>query len=101
MLGEQITSVEIVQPRLASLLPKGINSDGVVVHLAKLNIRQVVDIGFSLQVMHPTVKLSQLKIEATKEDDHYYNALYELTGLSVPIEEQPSKPEDKKNRRGK
>ncbi|MEQ1665424.1 MAG: hypothetical protein ABL927_08625 [Bdellovibrionales bacterium] len=61
-----------------ALVDKSIKQSGVGVHLKKLNLRQVVDLGFTLQDLYPSVKMSGLEITASSQDPHYFDVLYKL-----------------------
>lgn len=100
LLTEQIAQVEVVSPRIAPIVSKAITSEAVLISLAKLNLRQIVDIGYSLQTIGPSVKLSQMKVQASADDDHYFDVLFELTSFSVPTEETETA-EPQKRPRGK
>ena len=57
---------------------------GVGVKLKKLNLKQIVEIGFDLQSRNPNVKLAGLEMTASSPDPHYYDVLYKLAVYSLP-----------------
>ena len=82
------------------LAPPNVQQQGLKIQLKQLNLRQIMDIGYQLQTMDPSVKVTGLEIHATSEDPHYFNALFKLISYSLPEpEEKPEKPGRKK--RGK
>lgn len=85
---EQIRSVAVTAAD-SRLIPANLSSGGLEVSLAKLNLRQVVDLGYQLQAINPSVKVQDLIITATQEDAHYFNATYKLIALAVPSAPAP------------
>jgi hypothetical protein len=83
LLPDQILSVE---PVLANsrLVPENLLSGQLDVKLTKLNIRQVVDLGFQIQSISPSVKLKDLSITAHPELKDYFDVSYSIITLSVP-----------------
>jgi hypothetical protein len=73
------------------LIPGNLSQGALNVSLAQLNLRQVIDIGHSLQSINPSVKLTDLKMEANAKDGRYFDVIYRLVILSVPT--QNSAPE--------
>ncbi len=87
LLPEQVGGVSDleVDKMGAPLAPKSINQSGVGLSLKKLNLKQVVDIGFQLQQINPSVKLAGLEVLASSPDPHYFDALYKLIIYSLPM----------------
>jgi hypothetical protein len=81
------------------LAPSPIQEDGVEVRLGKLNLRQMVDIGFRLQSMSEMVKMSGLVIRANKDDNHYFDVTFQLASFSVPTAPAPTNAGAKKGRK--
>jgi hypothetical protein len=77
---EQMTDVIELDSRSlgTALVDKSIKQSGVGVNLKKLNLRQVVDLGYTLQDLYPSVKMSGLEITASTQDPHYFDVLYKL-----------------------
>jgi hypothetical protein len=83
-------------------VPKEVQQKGIEVSLAKLNLRQVVEIGFQLQAMDRSLKMMGLSIDADQADPHYFNVIYQLVSFSLPTEIVESGKDSKaKNARGK
>lgn len=78
MKGTQITEVP------STLIPRTLTESGVQVSLAKLNLRQIVDFGYQLQSVNPSVKLKDMAITANREDGRYFDVVYKLISLAVP-----------------
>lgn len=93
---EQIVSLvqgQFVNPQGSSLLPAQILANGIDVNLHKLNIRQVVDIGYEFDHISPLVKTLSLNVQATKDDPHYYDVNYRVSTFSV--KDSPTEKSDK------
>lgn len=101
LLPEQILSVEVTQPKIASMIPSGITSEGVLVKLAQLNLRQIVDIGHSLMSISQSIKLTQMNVNASTDDDHYYDVDYELTSFRAPDKKEPQQNNNRRRRRSR
>jgi hypothetical protein len=83
---DQIVSVvqgQFVNPQGSILLPAQILAAGVDVNLHKLNIKQVVDLGYEFDHIAPLVKILNMEIRADKDDVHYYDANYRVSTFSV------------------
>ncbi|MCB0349748.1 MAG: hypothetical protein KDD38_01110 [Bdellovibrionales bacterium] len=66
------------------LAPKTINQSGIGVSLKKLNLKQVVDIGFEFQKLNASVKIAGMEIAAGTPDPHYFDVLYKLIIFTMP-----------------
>jgi len=86
LVPEQIASIESIDTTTLgpALAPSGIIQETLQVSLKKLNLRQVVDLGYKMQEIHGTVKLAGLDIVATAENDHYFDVLFKLVKFSLP-----------------
>lgn len=67
-----------------SLAPASIRQDGLGISLKKLNLQQVVDLGFEMQKINPSVKLSGMEVTASSENPHYFDVLYKLVVFNMP-----------------
>lgn len=83
LLPEQIKSVEISAEHSA-LIPAVLTKGILNIKLEKLNIRQIVDIGYQLQTISPSVKMKDLIIEANQQSKLYFDVIYKLAALNVP-----------------
>lgn len=79
------------------LIPQTLVSYVLQVKLAKLNLRQIVDIGTSIAGISESVKMKDLLISANRQDTRYYDVTYALYSLKVPEPsvEAPPEPEKK------
>lgn len=99
LLPEQIISVSPGQVE-GSLIPEGLVRDVVVVSLAKLNLRQILDIGNNLNRISQTVKVKDLSIQASANMAGYFDTTFKVYALNIPepVElappdaEEPEKP---------
>ncbi len=85
---EQIRSVSVVSAD-SKLVPANLSSGALEVSLAKLNLRQVIDLGYQLQSINPSVKMQDLHITASLDNTHYFDAIYKLVALAVPSAPAP------------
>ncbi|MCC7405615.1 MAG: hypothetical protein IT288_14545 [Bdellovibrionales bacterium] len=90
----------------SGLAPSSVLQQGVRVELKQLNLRQIIDVGYELQNLDPSVKMTGLEIQATAEDPHYFTVAFKLISFSLPEpEENPEAKEPpargKKGLRGK
>lgn len=101
--GEQLIPEQIQAVTLGSsegrLIPQNLLNEVVDVRLAKLNLRQVVDIGTKLSNINQAVKLKDLLMSANNELAGYFDVTYKLYALKVPATpiEAPPEPERKSN----
>lgn len=78
-------------------IPASVRQAGVSTTLIKLNLKQVVDIGYQIQNIGPNLYVTSIDMTANKEDVHYYDIIYRIVGFSVdeattaPEPEQPTK----------
>jgi len=80
---EQIKGTTLIN-EASSLIPANLVGGMFRVSLAKLNLRQAVDIGYQLQAINPSVKLADLVMIANAQDPRYYDVNYKLIVLNVP-----------------
>lgn len=97
LLPEQIRSVN-VQPASPNKLMSTAQVDGIVeVSLAQLNLTQIVDLGFKMQAINPSVKVKDLIVQASSAGAGYFDVIYRLVVLKVaqeepmPVDEPPKK----------
>ncbi|MFN7262271.1 MAG: hypothetical protein ACK5RO_05555 [Pseudobdellovibrionaceae bacterium] len=83
ILPEQIKSVNVSAPT-GTLIPQELSQGEVHVALEQLNLRQVIDVGFQLQNLIPTVKLKDLSMVANQNDARYFDVVYRLSVLNIP-----------------
>jgi len=85
------------------LIPSSLVSNVLLVKLAKLNLKQIVDIGSSIVHISDSVKMKDLIISAHRQDTRYYDVTYKLYSLNVPaaiIEPPPEIEKTSKKTRG-
>ncbi|MFZ4402978.1 MAG: hypothetical protein ACOYOK_02650 [Pseudobdellovibrionaceae bacterium] len=88
LLPEQIRSTEI-EAVSSKLISPQLMQNAVVVSLAKLNLQQIVDIGYQLQNISASIKLKDLSVVATTEAG-YFDVVYKLITLAVPEKPTPA-----------
>ncbi|HPI40942.1 MAG TPA: hypothetical protein PLJ21_09060 [Pseudobdellovibrionaceae bacterium] len=67
-----------------SLIPPHLLQDRLFIKFVKLNLKQVLDIGYLLQTIHSSSKLYNLKMNTNREDPRYLDVHFELFTLNVP-----------------
>lgn len=79
------------------LIPKNLVAGVLTVSLAKLNLKQIVDIGTGILGISGSVKMRDIAIVANAKDTRYYDVTYTLYSLKVPeaIPEAPPEIETK------
>ncbi|MGZ3771235.1 MAG: hypothetical protein ACXVCP_13130 [Bdellovibrio sp.] len=106
LLPEQIKGTEILGSD-SKVIPKNLTEGVVQVRLAKLNLRQVLDLGYQFQSISPSVKLKDMSMSANHEDARYFDVTYKLVALAVPAapevapEPPPSRGAGLRNKRNK
>lgn len=83
LLPEQMKGIDMIAAE-TNLIPKGLLESGLKVSLAKLNLRQIIDIGYSIQSVSPSAKVSSMNITANAEDPKYFDVDFKLVTLAVP-----------------
>jgi hypothetical protein len=93
LLPEQIKGIENTLTS-SRLIPGSLSQGTVSVTLDRLNLRQVIDIGYQLQSISPSVKMTDLNMTASSQDPRLFQVLYKLVVLAVPTpSESPAEPE--------
>ncbi|MGE0762062.1 MAG: hypothetical protein AB7N80_02170 [Bdellovibrionales bacterium] len=86
LLPEQVGPIRPLEDRpAASLAQPVIQQNGIAVALKKLNLNQILDIGFRLQNISGGTKLTGIEILANREDNHYYDVTYKVVNFSLPL----------------
>ena len=83
LIPEQIVGVDMSQAE-GRLIPSSLQQGVVEVKLAKLNLRQVVDIGLQLANISTAVKVKDMLMQANAEMAGYFDVSYKLYALKVP-----------------
>lgn len=94
LIPEQRVGILEIQPE-GKLIPASLVSGALEIKLAKLNIKQIVDIGASLVAISESVKMNDLIMMAHAKDTRYYDVTFKLYALKVPEPpaEAPPEPE--------
>lgn len=77
-------------------VPKQVQQKGIEVTLRKLNLRQVIEIGYQLLTLQPGLKMTGLTVTATASDPHYFDAIYKVISFSLPSPAADVKPAPKR-----
>ena len=79
---ESVRQAELTPDPNSQLVPETVVQNAVLVSLKKLNLKQIVDIGYRLQSMHVAVKVSAVDIQANIEDNHYFDVTYSVVSYT-------------------
>lgn len=104
LLPEQIKGTQEAE-NTSNLIPKNMTEGLLQVSLAKLNLRQVLDLGYQFQSISPSVKMKDMIMTANREDGRYFDVVYKLVTLAVPAPpevapEPPTPPRNRRNNNG-
>ncbi len=91
--GGVIAKQDVVQK---SIVPKAISQTGVKAILKKLNLRQLVNLGESLEQIQGS-KLINIAVLADSSDPHYFDVDYEVAAFSMPMPKEEV-PQNKNSR---
>lgn len=83
---EQIASVAALPSASVPGISKAIEQSAVAVELKRLNLRQLIDAGHELQLVHPTAKLMGIEVRAGQPDPHYFDVTYKIIAFSAKPE---------------
>lgn len=100
LLPEQIQGTEI-QENTSNLVPKNLTEGLLQVSLVKLNLRQVLDLGYQFQSINSSVKLKDMIMTANREDGRYFDVVYKLVALAVPAPPAPEPMEPPRGRKNR
>lgn len=91
LVSEQNAVVNI-QNVSSQIISQTMISSGFVVEIKKLNLRQVIDIGYQLQALNAAVKLKDMSVQANLSDSKYMDVVYKLVSLKIPENLPPPPP---------
>ncbi len=83
LIPEQIKSIEATTAD-SKLIPGNLSSGALIVNLSKLNLRQIIDLGYQLQAINTSVKMQDIQIAANAQEPHYFDVVYKMVSLAVP-----------------
>jgi hypothetical protein len=83
LLPEQMKGVEIISEK-SNLIPTTMVSGMLQVSLAQLNLRQVIDLGYQIQAISPSLKMLGMNMIANSLKPKYFDVVFKLASLNVP-----------------
>lgn len=101
LLPEQVKGTEVASEN-SELIPQNLSQGNLRINLAKLNLRQVLDLGYQFQNINPSVKMKDVDLRANAEDARYFDVTYKLAVLAVPdlsAADEPDVPPPPRGRR--
>jgi hypothetical protein len=84
----EFTEISEQSPERSTLANKLLVQQGLMVQLKKLNLTQVTD----LTMMFSDIRIAKLvgiQIQASADNDHYYDVVYKLVNFSFPKGDEP------------
>ncbi|HEX4922695.1 MAG TPA: hypothetical protein VFV50_01365 [Bdellovibrionales bacterium] len=84
-----IADADVKSDPPTTLVPAAVSQKGVTATLLKLNLKQVLDIGYAIQAIGANVFLTSMDMTANQEDNHYYDVIYRVVGFTV---DEPAAP---------
>lgn len=91
LLPEQMKGIQPTDGS-SNLIPTNLSSGQLQVSLAKLNLRQIVDLGYQIQSVSPSVKVKDMLMQANRQDSRYFDVVFKLVALAVPAAQAPDMP---------
>lgn len=79
-----VEEINISNDSSSALVPASVTQSGVQLIVWKLNLTQIVDLSYKLQKVNPSAKILSLDMTANSEDNHYFDAIYQIVSFSVP-----------------
>ncbi|MBO9666426.1 MAG: hypothetical protein J7501_06390 [Bdellovibrio sp.] len=102
LLPEQIKGTEVASSS-SNLIPQNLSEGALQIRLAKLNLRQIVDLGYKFQSINPSLKMNDMTMTANREDSRYFDVVFKLVALAVPaapeIAPEPPAPKNSRKKR--
>lgn len=92
VLPEQIGNIMVTAGSTSRLIPAERAAGGITAVLKKLNLDQIVSVGSALSSLNPSVKLTGLRVEASPDEQGYFDVTFKLTSLKVPDLSAPAEP---------
>lgn len=83
LLPEQIYSIQAATDS-GQIIPKKLSLGALNVNLKDLNLRQILDIGYRLSAVGPTVKMTDLELTASRERPGYFHMNSKVVVLKAP-----------------
>ena len=65
------------------MIPKSLLQRGVTVRLHKLNVRQIIDLGFRLQTLPEGMKVTVMETERSPGESHYYDVHFRVVSFAL------------------
>ncbi|MBL7542466.1 MAG: hypothetical protein JNL11_01550 [Bdellovibrionaceae bacterium] len=99
-IPEQIKHVAVNYSINSPLIPQNKIQYGIDVSVHKINVKQLTNLGSSLQLIHSSVKVKDMTITLNREDARYLNADFKLVALNIPEYTPPLPPPPEPKKKG-
>lgn len=83
LLPEQIYAIQVTND-LSSLIPEKLSTGSLSVSLKDLNLRQILDVSYKMSSISPTIKMTDLELNASPERPGYFHLNAKLIALKSP-----------------
>ncbi len=90
-IRDQLTKSDLIPEQIqpitqggSSILPQNLVQEVLNVSLKQLNLKQVIDLGYSISSLHPALKLQDLILNPNQKNKSYYDVLYKFVILNIP-----------------
>lgn len=100
LLPEQIYSIQS-DSESGKIIPKKLSLGALSVNLKNLNLRQIIDIGYRLATVAPTIKMTELEMTASTDKPGYFHFNSKLVSLKTPPPPPPPELEAPKGGKNK
>ncbi len=83
---EQIKSIapfDNRSPQASSFIPKDIEQKGVEVHVANLNVNQIIDVGHSLLAISDSARMISLEVKPGAQAGSYFDTTYKIVSFAI------------------
>lgn len=91
---EQIKSVQQSSSN-SNLIPNNLSAGAVNISLSLINLEQLIDLGYQMENINPSLKMTGLDIQPSIADKRYFDVNFSLVALAIPevphqtFEEEP------------
>lgn len=103
LLPEQNRGVQIVTEN-SSVVPAAMLLGTLKIELSQLNLRQIIDLGYQMQSISPSVKMLSMDMNANLQKPKYFDVVFKMIALNVPqiiaTAPEPEEPTSKGGKRG-
>ena len=71
-------------PQSSSFIPGEVEQKGVEVHLANLNVNQIIEVGHSLLTVSDSARMIGIEVKAGTHAGSYFDTTYKIVSFAIP-----------------